>query len=147
MRSWRPALALVLGSVIAGTYSPAIASAHSAHSARGATASNPLTVKGVAKLCTRTPKGTYRVWVKGNFVVRTIHYEGTGGMGGLYAGKAPLYPDGRSDFIVVLYAHRSPNWIKPGPVVIHGLLDCAAATEPEVQGDLFADKWKPLPHA
>lgn len=147
MRSWKWTVVLVAGAVIAGAYLPNSASAHQGHSARGGRASNPLTVKDVTKLCTRTPKGKYHVWVKGNFAPRTIHYRATGGMGGLYAGKVPAYPDGGGNYVVVEYAHQSPHWIKAGSVVIHGLLDCFTGSDPKVQGYLFADKWKPVPHA
>jgi hypothetical protein len=62
---------------------------------------------------------------------------------GLSRLSLPEMPD-RCNFVAVEYAQHSRSWIKSGHVAIHGLLDCAGATQPKVQGQLFADRWVPL---
>jgi hypothetical protein len=108
-------------------------------------APSDLTVSRAAAVCSHAANSFGPVWIRGYFVSRNvlggrnIH----GGMGGLYARqhRAELRSSDTTPFVLVEYGDHRSTWINSHWVRIHGILNCAPSTLPEVVGTLFADRW------
>lgn len=108
-----------------------------------------LTVTQVGRLCSKHPRGRYRLWIRGYFVQRTVYgrSNGRGGMGGLYSKRAGPYirASDSTPFVLVEYPTHAPGWITKHWVIVRGLLDCAQTPLPVVIGTIFIDAWRPAP--